>query len=195
MAATASPYGLRPVNMQGGQPMSHGLRLYKIASAYATSIFYGDVVRIGTNGFLEKMADATNPSILPVGVFLGVEYEDDAMGLLHRQMWTASTATKANKPIWGYVCDDPDALFEIQADGPITQAMLGANADLIQTAGSTFTGNSAVALDSTTPAATATMPMRIVDFVNRPGSSVGDAFTDVVVRFNLHIHRSTTGVA
>ena len=185
MAASASPYGLRPANMMGGQPMTHGIRLYKIVAAYGTSIFNGDLVTIGTNGYLEKMTGTTSGGA--IGVFLGVEYEDDSMGLLHRQMWTASTATKTGKPIWGYVMDDPNALFMVQADDTLAQTALGANFALVQGTGNSATGNSAVALDADTLAATATLPLRLVDFVQGPTSAVGDAYTDVIVKINTHL--------
>ena len=48
---------------------------------------------------------------------------------------------------------------------------------------------------STIAATTATLPMRIVDFVDGPDSSVGDSFTDVIVKFNAgHQYLNTTGI-
>jgi hypothetical protein len=186
MAAVAAPYGLRPVNMQGSQYMTHGMRLMKINGGYNTSIFNGDIVKL-VAGFIEKESATTG--VKPIGVFLGCEYEDTAMGLFHRNFWTANTTIKLNTSAWAYVVDDPDLLFEIQANGPVTQAQLGLNANLVQTAGSLVTGRSAVALATAGIAVTGTFPLRIVDFVRRPGSAVGDAFTDVIVRLNTHAHR------
>jgi hypothetical protein len=48
--------------------------------------------------------------------------------------------------------------------------------------GSTRTGNSTSALDATV--ATTTMPFRIVGFVSTPG----DAYTDILVKFNPGWH-------
>jgi hypothetical protein len=194
MAATAHPYGLRPVNMLGGQVMTHGIRLYKIASGYATGIYNGDLVKLVVGGTIEK--DTGTTSTTAVGVFVGCEYEDTAMGLLHRQYWPASTTPKANTTAWAYVVDDPDALFEIQADDTLGQNAIGTNAAIVQGAGSTATGNSGVALDASTIAATATLPLRIVDYVKRPGfSELGDAKTDMIVRINTHFNRTATGNA
>jgi hypothetical protein len=197
MASAARPYGLRPVNMLGSQVMTHGMRLMRIASAYATSIFYGDVVSLADTGYIAKSTVTADASTvltdMPVGVFLGVEYETSTQGLLHRQMWTASTATVANKNIWAYVCDDPDALFEAQCAGTLTQTAIGLNCALVQNAGNSATGNSAVALNAT-PAVTAALPVRIIDFVDKPGSAVGDAYTDVIVKLNHHRYRHTTGL-
>ena len=136
------------------------------------------------SGTLEKEVLTTGTK--PVGVFMGCEYEDAALGLFHRNFWPASTVIKTGTNAWGYVVDDPDVLFELQANGLVAQASLGLNCNLVQTAGSTATGRSAVAAAIAGIANTATFPVRIVDFVRRPGSAVGDAFTDLIVRLNTH---------
>lgn len=194
MAASASPYGLRPTNMQGGQPMSHGMRLYKIASGYGTSIFQGDLVKLVVGGTIEK--DTGTTTALPVGVFMGVEYVDPTTKQLwHRNMWTASTSVPSGTTAWAYVFDDPDALFEVQSDETLGQNAIGTNAALVQGSGSAATGNSGVSLDGSSIANSATLPLRIVDYVRRPGSVLGDAYTDVIVRINTHFNRSATGNA
>lgn len=195
MAATATPYGLRPTNMLGGQSMSHGMRLYKIPTAYATSIFQGDLVTLTTAaGTIAKDTGTTTAN--PVGVFWGVEYEDTSMGLFHKNMWTASTATKTGSTIWAYVLDDPDMLFEIQASAAVTQVGIGCNAALVQGSGNTATGISGVTLNAATLAVTATLPIRVVDYVTKPGfSALGDAKTDLIVRINTHFNRNATGNA
>ena len=131
---------------------------------------------------------------MPVGVFLGCEYEDSS-GLRHRQYYPASLTVDSGTIIWAYVCDDPDALFEIQADGTLDLTAIGANGSLIQTAGDATTGNSAVALDASAVATTAAFPLRIVDYVDKTAfSELGDAYTDVIVKLNHHFYRQTTGV-
>jgi hypothetical protein len=65
-------YGLRPVNLIGGQVYAGSTRLIKIASAYNTDIFYGDVVKLGSSGTAEK--DTGTTTATPVGVFLGCTY-------------------------------------------------------------------------------------------------------------------------
>ena len=63
------------------------------------------------------------------------------------------------------------------------------------TTGDTTNGNSNTAVSSTT-ATTATIAFRIVDFVDGPKSTVGDAFTDLLIKFNAGIHSYTraTGI-
>lgn len=200
MATTATPYGLKPINHVGGLPFAGATRSLPIASAYATSIFYGDIVAVNTSGVIVKVTatgiDGTT-NALPagvIGVFLGCSYTDPTFGKVYRQYYPAST-TAAD--IVAIVSMDPATLYQAQANGALAQTALGGNVALVQTAGSTTTGNSAVALAASTLAASTFLPFRVVDFVNAPGSTVGDAFTDVIVRFNFGIHslESATGVA
>ena len=179
MAATASAYGLKPVKLIGDRPWSNSLQRYKIASAYATNIFAGDVVKLIADGTIEK--DTGTSTATPIGVFMGVHFTDPTNKWpTFKRQWTASTvATDAV----AYVAADPDLVFEIQAAGAIAAADLWGNIALVQGAGSTTTGNSGVTAGSSV-AATATLPLRVVGFVDRPGSAVGDAYTDIFVIWN-----------
>jgi hypothetical protein len=200
MASTAAPYGLKPVNLIGGQPYAGSTRQIKIASGYDTNIFNGSVVSIVTAGTLEIVTTVgSNSSVFPagtVGVFVGCSYTDpNSKQKVFAQYWPADTV--ASDAV-GYVVDDPDVVFQVQADASIAQAGLGANAPLAAvqstSTGSTVTGNSTSALDATV--ATTTQAFRIVDFVDSPNSSVGDAFTDVLVKFNIaqHSYTNATGI-
>ena len=42
-----APYGLKPVNLIGGQVFAGSTREFPIQYGYATNIFYGDFVKIG----------------------------------------------------------------------------------------------------------------------------------------------------
>ena len=200
MATTATPYGLRAVNLIGGLPYAGSTRMVKIGSAYATSIFYGDIVSINSSGNLVKVTatgtDGTT-NALPagvVGVFMGATYTDPNLNYkVFKQYWPASTvATDA----LGYVCDDPNVVFAIQASGTLAQTVLGNNVALVQTAGSTITGDSKVAALYTSVATSTFLPLRIVGFVDSTTSSVGDAYTDILVKFNqgIHSYTSATGI-
>lgn len=203
MATTSSPYGLQPVNLLGGQPFAGSTRLYAIPSGYATAIQYGDPVVFTTTGSnrgtiarfnTTTAATTVTASATILGVFVGVTYTDPVLGKTFRQNYTGGIVAS---DLQAYVVDDPDALFQVQANGSLAQTALGCNASIIQTvAGSTGVNTvSGVGLVASSVAATATLPLRIVDFVNGPNSAIGDAFTDVIVRINTHFHRQTTGVA
>ena len=200
MATTAAPYGLRPVNLIGGLPYSGSTRLIKIASAYGTNIFYGDIVSILAAGTIAKVtatgADGTTNAFPAgvVGVFLGCTYTDPNLKYkVFKQYWPASTvATDA----YAYVVDDPNVVFQAQADEAVAQTALGANICVVQTAGSTTTGDSAVALDGSSVNTSTFLPFRIVGFVDGPFSAVDDDYTDCLVKFNtgIHSYTSATGI-
>ena len=190
MAATAAPYGLRPVNLIGGQPYAGSTRLMKIANAYAANLFYGQPVASNGNGFVQ--AD-TSTTILPatgvVGVFVGCTYTDPGLKYkVFKQYWpTGTVATDAE----AYVVDDPDVVMQVQADEAVAQTALGANIALVTSAGSTFTGNSTTAADGSSVATTGTLPLRIVGFIDGPDSAVGDTYTDILVKWNMPYSNSS----
>jgi hypothetical protein len=195
MATTAAPYGLRPINLIGGQAFAGSTRQLKIASAYAANIFFGDIVAIGTDGTIVKVTTVgTNAAPFPagtVGVFLGCTYTDPTLKYkLNSQYWPTGTVAS---DAMAYVCDDPDTLFQIQADDAVTQTMIGSNFAVNQTAGSTTSGDSRISLDVATRATTNTIGLRLVDFVDGPFSTIGDAFTDCIVKFNFGIHTYYNG--
>jgi len=195
MATTASPYGLRAVNHMGGTPYAGATRLLPIASGYGTNIYNGSIIEIVTT------LGTTSGNVFPagvIGVFVGCTYTDPNLGtVVFRQNWP--TGTVASDAL-AYIVDDPDVIFQAQADGQVTQAELGENAHLAAVqatgTGSTTTGNSNSAIDASEIATTNTFAFRIVDFVDSPTSTVGDAFTDLLIKFNAGIHSydNATGV-
>lgn len=191
------PYGLIPINLIGGQVFASATRSIPITSNSATSIFFGDVVKLNSSGTLDK--DAGTNAATPVGVFLGCSYTDPTFGKTFRQFYAANTVAS---DIVAFVQDDPDCLYKVAVVSTgtnisfVTRANVGENAVLVQTAGSTVTGDSKVAISSTT-GTTSTFPLRIIDVIpetaraGNPGS-----FTEVVVKWNqgMHPYLNPTGV-
>jgi hypothetical protein len=93
------------------------------------------------------------------------------------------------------VCTDPTVVYEIQADGDLTESLIGLNATFIRThAGSTVTGLSGEELDtgtSTTPVANASLMLRIVGMVNREDNDTESANQKALVVINMHSDLST----
>ena len=193
MSSSATPYGARPVGtLSASGSFTAKVRHYQIASAYGTSIFFGDFVKLVTAGTVEK--DTGTTACTPIGIFMGCSYTDpNTNQKTFSQMWTASVAAS---DAYGYVIDDPNVIFEMQADGSAAQATLGSNCAVVQTAGSTTIGTSKNAVDiSTSAATTATLPIRIVDVVQTPSNAWADSYTDLVVKFNAgHMLSNTTGI-
>lgn len=190
MSATSAPRGLKPIGLLGGMPFAGSTREFLIKSGYATAIFNGDVVGLADtanstdDGYLVREAVASE--VNPIGVFLGCSYTDPNTGqLTFNQYYPGSIAASDIKAV---VSANPFTLYEVQADGAIAQTQLGMTADLVQTqAGSTVTGNSGIQLDAST-ASVGGECWKIVDFVERVGSTIGDAKTDVIVMMNQTEH-------
>jgi hypothetical protein len=206
MASTSSPYGFKPVNELGGTPYAGSTRNIPIASGYNTNIYNGSLVYVQSTGYLaiatSTGADATTNGF-PVGttntgclgVFVGCSYTNPSTKQkVFSQYWPAGTV--ASDAV-GIVVDDDRVIFQVQAAGSMTIADLGANVYLnaVQSTstGSTTTGNSNTAVNPT--AVTTTAAFRVVGFVDMVGfSQPGDAYTDILVKFNPGYHSYSNAV-
>ena len=191
----SGPYGLVPINLIGGQVFAGATRQIPIATNSSTAIYFGDVVKLSSTGTLDK--DTGTSAATPVGVFLGCTYTDPVFGTTFRQYYPGTTNIT---DIEAYVQDDPDALFKVAVVTTgttisyVTRANVGENAVLVQTSGSTITGDSKVAVSSTT-GTTSSWPIRIIDVIPETQSSAG-SYTEVVVKWNqgMHQYLNPTGV-
>lgn len=192
MATTSTPYGAEPIGtLYSSGSFSGKMRQYPIASAYNTQISYGDFVSIVAGGGVEKNVVTTTATAVTLGIFMGCSYTDPNSGqIVHSQYWPASTVASDAKAL---VIDDPNVLFKMQADGAITAADLGQNCGIVVTAGDTVHGRSRNQASSTTNT-TATLPLRIVDFVEDGSNTVGDTYTTVICMFNVHFYRQASGI-
>ena len=195
--SVTSPYGLLPINLIGGQVFAGATRQIPIATNSSTAIFYGDVVKLGSDGTLSK--DTGTDAATPVGVFLGCTYTDPVYGLTFRQYYPGTTNITDVK---AYVQDDPDALFKVAVVSSgttisyVNRTSVGNNAVLVQNSGNTTTGDSKVAISASTNT-TSTWPVRVIDVVpetalaGNPGS-----YTEVIVKWNqgMHQYLNPTGV-
>jgi hypothetical protein len=183
MATTATPYGAEPVNTLSASGSFTGkVNHIPIATTYGTAIFYGDFVDLAVGGTIQKTGGTATLAAGLIGIFMGCAYTDPTTGQFTcSQQWPASNA--ATDAV-AYVLDDPNVIFMMQATGALTQAWLQGNSAITETAGSTKIGKSKNALTRSTTTLTATLPIRIVGFVDGPLSTVGDAYTDVLCKFN-----------
>jgi len=191
MANVNKPFGLRPSgNLSAtGAQKQYG---YQIADNQSGAIYQGDLVVV-YDGYIIKYDASTHAA--PTGVFNGCQYNDP---------------TRANKPTWkNYypgsidittgiiaceVIDDPSQLFLVQADGNVTQANIGKNADpTASTTGSTTTGVSNGSLSSASIAKTAALTFKIVGLYETPDNALGN-YAVLVVKLNQHQYGSV-GVA
>jgi len=194
--AIEAPSGLVPVNRTDGMPYAGAMRQYKIASGYNTSIFNGDAVTIGTGGTIER--EPADAAMSPVGVFMGCSYTDPVLKYtIHSQYYPASTVAD---DIVAYVVSDPNVVMKVAVVSTGTtissyaQSDLMGNAALVDNAGDTATGKSAIAVSETT-ATGATLPVKVIGLVEETKNSSG-GYTEALVKWNAgHQFVSTTGQA
>ena len=183
----SAPYGLKPINLIGGQVFAGSTRMVPIQYGYNTNIFYGDFVKIApftsttvAPGTLGR-ASVTNTLVSATpnqytGIFLGCSYTNpQTKQKQFAQYWPAGTL--AGDAV-AYVADDPDTVFKAVvcssgttvASGAI--GMVGSNLAMIDTAGSTATGNSSNAVLAPTTNTVSAFPVRCVGLVEETAYAV-----------------------
>jgi hypothetical protein len=168
----SAPYGLKPINLIGGQVFAGQTRELPIASNYNTSIYNGDIVRISGATIVKEAGTTTVTATGVVGVFLGCSYTSPATGQkLFANFYPANTVAS---DIVAYVADDPDQLFKVAVTGgatsstitPISGAILGDNLAISQPASNTtISGNSNIGAYDSGSNTDQSLPLRVVDLV------------------------------
>lgn len=165
----AAPYGLKPINLIGGQVFAGATRSLPIQYGYATDIGYGDFVKLVRGTIQRQSVSTAGGGAGMVGVFLGCSFTNPVTKQkTFSQYWPAGTAAGDAVAI---VCDDPDTVFKAVvcssgttvASGSI--AMVGQNYQMINNSVNLNTGDSANALLYSATLTTSTFAMRAVGVV------------------------------
>ena len=176
----SAPYGLKPINLIGGQVFAGATREYAIPYGYATDIFYGDIIGL-TRGNVQRLSVSTGTAGTVTGVFLGCSYTNPTTKQRQfAQYWPGGTTAGDAVAI---VCEDPDQVFKavVCSSGTTVasgaRAMIGQNLAMIDNTGNVNTGDSANAIlaPSDTPATTAALPLRVLAVVPDTVVSLGTA--------------------
>jgi hypothetical protein len=183
----SAPYGLKPINLIGGQVFAGSTREIPIQYGYATNIFYGDFVNI-TRGLVTRLAVTDGGSATTgatgygqVGIFLGCSYTNPSTKQkTFQQYWPASTLAGDAVAI---VSDDPDTVFKAAVVtsqggttiGSVARSMVGLNMTVSNLAGSVNTGNSSNGILASSAATTSTLPVRVVGVVPDTATPLGSA--------------------
>jgi hypothetical protein len=175
-----APYGLKPINLIGGQVFAGSTREYPITNGYSTNIFFGDYVGL-SRGEIVRLSVSTGTAGNQTGIFLGCSFTNPVTKQKQfQQYWPASTAAGDAVAI---VCDDPDTVFKGVVCSATTtvasgaRAMIGQNLAMINNTGSTATGNSknAILAPSATPATTSSLPVRVLGLATDTAVALGTA--------------------
>jgi hypothetical protein len=181
MSSTNAPFGLRSAYSPSGiiREMAG-----TIATTYNTDIYTGQPVKIGTNGTLEVAAAGERL----VGAFAGCQYlPTGAQRPVISPSWPANAGAT---DIIAYYTMDPYIVYEIQADGSVSQSEVGQQADFTGVANSNGLGYSTATISATTSSSTAAQ-LRVVGIANGINNEAGDAFTVVQVQISEHQYVST----
>ena len=193
MANVDAPFGLRPVGELGSDIQNGGTTRYRIASGYGTAIYKGDLVILVTATGTLNVAGGTSSDL--VGVFNGCFYNDPTTQKPTWSNYYPGSITPTVGNIDAFVYDDPNKLFEIQAEGSLTYAAaVGKNIDTLYTAGATINGQSKVEAKDETPTA-ASKQLRIIGPSKDPSNSdLASANSNWIVRINESVYLRATGV-
>jgi hypothetical protein len=166
----SGPYGLKPVNLIGGQVFAGSTRNFPIQYNYGTAIFYGDSVSL-TAGYATLPTYPVNSTNVVVGVFLGCYYTSPVTKQRLFSQYYPGNVTAGD--ITAIVADDPDTLFQVAATttaggttiGSISSLLVGSNIVGGTQTGLTSTGNSRMSVVSASAAGASTAGFRIVQLV------------------------------
>lgn len=188
----STPYGFEPLNRVDSMPYAGAIRQIPVTQAGA--LYNGDLVELAVGGNVATSASLTAGAKL--GVFLGCQYTNTQGQTVQAQYYPGSSVTNAI----AYVVDDPMAAFKVAvttsggAISTVTRAAVGTNVTALAGTPSATTGNSGQSILNTSPAATATFPLRVIAVV--PETATGaNAFTEVIVKINLHQYNTALGNA
>ena len=190
------PYGLKPINLIGGQVFAGSTRQRRIASG-ASSIGFGDPVKFDTDGTIVVCTETTTPPASGfAGVFLGCTFVSSVTGQpTYSQQWTSGTSVKSGTYILGYIADDPDTLFKavgvtaslvVSTTSGFVYSDIGTNVALVANTLNTTTGDSQQGLEVGSVATTRSLPIRIVDVVPDTAFDYSGTtyYPEVIVKFN-----------
>jgi hypothetical protein len=179
MSATNAPFGLRPAFHPSGLDRAQALA-GGIPSAYSSDILKGQaVLYVAGSGVIEPV-NATGDALS--GAFAGVEWTDTTGRRRVSNYWPANTAYQTGSCV-AYFYNDPNIVYEIQADGSVAQTSIGLDANLSNfAAGSNVTGLSQATLSASILSTGVQGQVQVLDLAPYVDNAWGDAYTIVRVQ-------------
>lgn len=193
MSSVSRINGFRPVKTSIG-PYTGQANLYFASSGDSSVIMVGDAVKLAgdaraaTGAATVTRCGATDPAI---GVVVGILFTGvgDTTNIPPVSNLNTPIYRAASTDRYLLVADDPSLIYEVQYAGTSVAAAtitanVGQNGQFTTTAGNTTSGSSGMQLDSSGLATTATLPLKIVGFPNRPDNIPGDVYFSYYVKLN-----------
>lgn len=204
MASVSRINGFRPVKTITGAPYNGQANVYFVPASDSSVIMVGDAVKLlgdarAATGVptVTRVSGATD---IPVGIVVGILFTGvgDAANVPPVTDLNTPMYRRASTDRYLLVADDPNLVYEVQYAGTSVAAAtitanVGLNGQFTLTAGSTTSGSSGMQLDSAGLATTATLPLKIVGFPNRPDNVPGDVYFSYYVKLNSASMATGTG--
>ena len=191
--ANVNSTGARFAYCRHGGPAS--MTFMRIASDDGTATFLYDFLELAATGAtgarpVQEVVQSTATGAM-VGVLQGV---DQFTGVSNANFNMYRRHRPASVSMYVHVITDTTAVFELQSEAAVALADIGLNADIVVGTGSTVSGISANELGATLDT-TATRPVKVLQFVDRPDNEINAADNKVLVLINNHSYGSHTGTA
>lgn len=205
MSSVSRLNGFRPVKMITGAPYNGQAELAFVPSSDSTVIMVGDAVKLlgdarSASGAptVTRVSGATD---IAYGIVVGILFTGvgDLTNVPPVNDLNTPVYRRASTDRYLLVCTDPNVVYEAQylttsvAAATIT-ANVGLNGSWDLTAGSTTTGSSGMSIAALS-ATTATLPLKVIGFPNRPDNIPGDVYFSYYVKLNNVQYGTGTGQA
>lgn len=206
MSGVSRINGFRPVKTITGSPYNGQGNIYFLPASDASVVMVGDAVKLlgdarAATGVptVTRISAATD---IPIGVVVGILFTGvgDTVNTPPVNDLNTPVYRRASTDRYVLVCDDPNVIYEVQFAGTSVAAAtittnVGQNGQFVVTAGNTASGASGQQLDSAGLATTATLPLKITGFPNRPDNIPGDVYFSYHVKLNATSMSTGTGAA
>lgn len=208
MANTSRNTGAIPVGTLNGSPWWATVRAYQLDGSHA-AIAVGDLVQMTADGYLDVYA-AGETGMIGACVAVLPATATTVLGKLGDNMLSNTEPTLSGAAVRNSAANATDiilvttgaeVIYEMQEDGlvdPLELADVGANVEIINAGVDSTSGNSQMMLDSSSHAATNTLPLQILGLAQRPDNEYiagGQAYTRwLVVPANHHYRGLSVGL-
>ena len=200
------PQGLQSIKSLGAASWNGQANPYAIKGngTETVSIFRGDPVYVGADGYLHSLNDGTATAATPiVGVFAGCSFTTSTgvnpidPASPGRSYWPGATVTLGGLDATGYVIDDPNTIFNIQANNATALTRAGIIGFLcpisFAIAGSVVNGISGATVNTAAPAnGGAQIALKILNSNAYPGNNFGINYQnfDVLIQNHVYVQRN-----
>lgn len=205
MASVSRLNGFKPVKTISGAAWNGQTEVVFVPASDSSVIMVGDAVKL----LGDARAATGAPTVTRVSGATDIAY-GIVVGMLFTGVGDAQNippVTDLNTPVYRrastdrylLVCNDPNVVYEAQylttsvAAATIT-ANVGLNGSWDVTAGNTASGTSGMSIAALS-ATTATLPLKVVGFPNRPDNIPGDTYFSYYVKLNNTTNGTGTGQA